>query len=429
MADDASEREAPTRREYVKYGGAVVGGGLLAGCAGESESGSTSTATETETSTESETTTEGKSYSATIDPTGRVEFDEPPESVVPALQFGADLMVALGQWDRVEWMGLRRNVDETFFRMIPEFSLALDEVETLSPEGTFDKELFYSADPDLLAFDPNLSIAYENGFDAADVDEMADNVAPWFGNHSRRKRGESWYQWPDTDQYGYVGMYDQVDRYAQLFGVEDRAAALRDLHDELIESVRADLPPESERPSIALPHALAPRDGDIWVYNPISSIPEAYGKKQYRDLNVRDAFSGWYDGASSVTIDAEGMLEADPDVIFLHFGVTFYNDSASEWYDSSDEDTTVVERTMEKYRTDAVLSELTAVQNDRLYVGHTGQQGPLTNLFQTEMLAKQLYPDVYGEFPGLDDDGTWEIPEDEQLFDRQRVADIIDGDI
>jgi iron complex transport system substrate-binding protein len=45
------------------------------------------------------------------------------------------------------------------------------------------------------------------------------------------------------------------------------------------------------------------------------------------------------------------------------------------------------------------------------------------------MLAKQLYPDIYGEFPGLDDDGTYELSKDEQLFDRQEVADIINGDI
>jgi iron complex transport system substrate-binding protein len=32
MDDDSSGHKAPTRREYMKYGGAVVGGGLLAGC-------------------------------------------------------------------------------------------------------------------------------------------------------------------------------------------------------------------------------------------------------------------------------------------------------------------------------------------------------------------------------------------------------------
>ncbi|MFC6724842.1 Fe3+-hydroxamate ABC transporter substrate-binding protein, partial [Halobium palmae] len=39
------DRGVPTRREYVKYGGAVVGGGLLAGCAGSPGPEPTSTGT------------------------------------------------------------------------------------------------------------------------------------------------------------------------------------------------------------------------------------------------------------------------------------------------------------------------------------------------------------------------------------------------
>jgi iron complex transport system substrate-binding protein len=38
-------------------------------------------------------------------------------------------------------------------------------------------------------------------------------------------------------------------------------------------------------------------------------------------------------------------------------------------------------------------------------------------LFLTERAAKQMYPDVFGE-----------VTSDEQLFDRQRVADVINGD-
>jgi iron complex transport system substrate-binding protein len=52
MAGDSSRREAPTRRDYVKYGGAIVGGGLLAGCAGQSQSGSTQTETNDTTETD-----------------------------------------------------------------------------------------------------------------------------------------------------------------------------------------------------------------------------------------------------------------------------------------------------------------------------------------------------------------------------------------
>jgi iron complex transport system substrate-binding protein len=65
-----------------------------------------------------------------------------------------------------------------------------------------------------------------------------------------------------------------------------------------------------------------------------------------------------------------------------------------------------------------VGSELTAVQNERVYRGGYLNQGPIQNLFQTERAAKQVYPDVFGE-----------VTDDEELFDRQRVADIVDGAI
>jgi iron complex transport system substrate-binding protein len=45
-------------------------------------------------------------------------------------------------------------------------------------------------------------------------------------------------------------------------------------------------------------------------------------------------------------------------------------------------------------------------------------------MFQTEMVAKQLYPEEFGEWRGLG-----ETPEDEQLFDRQRISDIVNEDI
>jgi len=57
-----------------------------------------------------------------------------------------------------------------------------------------------------------------------------------------------------------------------------------------------------------------------------------------------------------------------------------------------------------------------------LFVGGSPDQGPIVNTFQTEMLAKQLYPDEFGEYPGLG-----EIPTDEQLFDRGRIDEIVRG--
>ena len=69
-------------------------------------------------------------------------------------------------------------------------------------------------------------------------------------------------------------------------------------------------------------------------------------------------------------------------------------------------------------RDDPVGSQLTAVANDRLVRGGTPYQGPVINLFQTEIAAKQFYPDEFGDLDG-----------DAELFDRGRIVDIINGDI
>jgi hypothetical protein len=52
------------------------------------------------------------------------------------------------------------------------------------------------------------------------------------------------------------------------------------------------------------------------------------------------------------------------------------------------------------------------------------------NLFQLEMTAKQLYPDRFGEWLGhIDGEAHPEIPCRERLFDRMRVADIVNGGV
>jgi len=426
--NDTIRHEAPTRRDTIKYGGAVVGGSLLAGCAGQSDSGSTPEATNDDISTDSDSTETDadESYSATMPPVGTVEFDEPPEEVIPALQFGIDTMLALGQIDRVQMMSWKGTLTPHILNMVPGVSIDPDSIEDLGSHGK-DKEVFYEADPDLFAQDPNIDITFSDNLEEEDIEEISENVAPFFGNHSRGERGESWSNWPDGP-YEYVGMYDQLEEYAKLFGVVDRANALRTLHEEMIETIQEDIPPEADQPSVGLVWGGSPfNNGEFYIYNPRPGIPEVTGMKQYQDLKVKDAF----DGQGYFTTDAEGMLETDPDVIFLHFGITFITQPATTFFDENEEtkDKTIIEYTKERYLNDPVLSELTAVKNDRLHVGHTDQQGPITNLFQTEMLAKQLYPEIYGEFPGLDDDGTYELSGDEQLFDRERVADIISGGI
>jgi iron complex transport system substrate-binding protein len=133
-----------------------------------------------------------------------------------------------------------------------------------------------------------------------------------------------------------------------------------------------------------------------------------YEMKQYRDLGINDAFAGVETGEFGET-DWEGLLEVDPEIIVFHWGVTYPTEQFRERFVAPMEDSEFAD-------------DLTAVREGNLYPGGTAEQGPIVNLFQTEMLAQQQYPEQFGAFPGLG-----ETPDD-PLFDRERVADVVQGD-
>ena len=421
MTDGSGQREAPTRREYVKYGGAVLGAGLLAGCAGGSDAdpagGSGSDQTETATSSSTATSTGENSYTATMSPMGELTLSEPPSSWVGGLGFTADVLTALGQADGAVGMADPRFWYQGFYDFLDGVTVPAkgDLTQFTTAERDTDLEVLYELDPDLMAVDPNPIIAVY-GLDKGGAAEIQENVAPWFGNESRRKRFDGWTYWPGGEPYPYLSLPEYIPKYAALFGEEERGEALLNLYEPFIEDVRSRVPPKSERRSLALVNGrYNPENRDGWVvYNPKSEVEQTWGKKQYRDLNVVDAFEGAYDGQSSVKVGFEGLLEYDPDVIIFNFGIT-YRDFQGE---------NLIEKQRELLNDHPVGSEVTAVKNDDLYVGGTPYQGPIINMFQTEMAAKQLYPDEFGSYPGYG-----QLPESEQLFDRQRLADIINGDI
>ncbi|SFR69837.1 ferrichrome-binding protein [Halogeometricum rufum] len=421
MTDGSGQREAPTRREYVKYGGAVLGAGLLAGCAGGSDTdpagGSGSDQTETATSSSTATSTGENSYTATMSPMGELTLSEPPSSWVGGLGFTADVLTALGQADGAVGMADPRFWYRGFYDFLDGVTVPAkgDLTQFTTAERDTDLEVLYELDPDLMAVDPNPIIAVY-GLDKGGAAEIQENVAPWFGNESRRRRFDGWTYWPGGEPYPYLSLPEYIPKYAALFGEEERGEALLNLYEPFIEDVRSRVPPKSERRSLALVNGrYNPENRDGWVvYNPKSEVEKTWGKKQYRDLNVVDAFEGAYDGQSSVKVGFEGLLEYDPDVIIFNFGIT-YRDFQGE---------NLIEKQRELLNDHPVGSEVTAVKNDDLYVGGTPYQGPIINMFQTEMAAKQLYPDEFGSYPGYG-----RLPESEQLFDRQRLADTINGDI
>jgi len=407
MPRDTSGRGDPTRRDYLGYGGAVVAGSLFAGCAGNAGQGSvpestdtgteTATTTDTErsttdagtsTETETETTTPDGSYSVSMEPVGTVEFEDVPERWVPFTGDYADMGVALGQADGLAAIGVRRRFGSHLYEELPDVSVDKSELTELWNDGT-DKEVFYELDADVHVIDPNFMINRLQ-WDRGDVDEIRENVAPFFGNASFTQV----YGWHD---YPYYSMYEAFEKLAAVFQERERYEAFEGYHDEIIRTVEKRLAAETPDIAVLVPADVPPES--FWPYR----IGSGTQSKHWNDLNAGDALA-----KNDVTdaqagggkIDYEALLEIDPDVIAIRLsgGIT------QEWVD---------ENVTAHMREHPIGSELAAVRNDRVIYGGMTYQGPIINLFQLEAAARGLYPDEFGG---------------EQLFDRQRVAEIIDGE-
>jgi iron complex transport system substrate-binding protein len=350
-------------------------------------------------------------------PVGEVEFESVPEAVTTYNMGWADMVVSLGQADKLQTN--RLSAPTLFY---DRFDIDYDnDWPPLWQDGGMPKEVFYEHDPDAFLIDPNLIQAWDDNWDDADVEEIESNVAPFFGCHNRRIRGD-WQQ-----EMGYPerapSMLEAFDKVGTVLDERARTEAWLDLHEDLLSEVQSRLPDDGETPSIGLINSgSAPENGEFYV---LYLEDNGYEMKPYRDLGLveADAFADVETGQYGKT-DYETLLEVDPDVIVVHWGittgsVTFDGDGAFD-----------AERFREDFvapmENDEVGSQLTAVQEERVLPGPTAEQGPLVNAFQTELTARLFYPEEFGE---LDLDAPLDVPEEEQLFDRERVRDIVHGDI
>jgi iron complex transport system substrate-binding protein len=397
MTDDTADRDGPTRRECVKYGGVIAGGGLLAGCSG---AGGESEPTETDTTATATGTATDSSYSVTMEPMGTVTFESVPERWMAYFSTYGDMAIALGQLDGLGGLIFTENWPLSFFDALPDVDVSFDDVPQLMGESGIDKEAFYEMDCDVHLFDPNFVQVLDDSWTDDDFAEVTQNIGPIVGN-SIRRRGDDWHD------YRYYSLYEAFEIIADVFQERERYEALATVHDDLLATVEADLPPEEERPTVGLLSINSDFEGGSFYAYPVH---DGNGHKQYRDLGMRGAFDEVIDG-SYAQWDYEQLLEVDPDVLIFQYG--FSHVSTDEF-----------EARMAAMREDSVGRQLSAVQNDRLYRGGTSYQGPIINLFQTEIAAKQFYPDTFGEWRGVG-----ETPESEQLFDHQHVADVVNGDV
>jgi iron complex transport system substrate-binding protein len=399
MTRESERRGEPTRREYIKYGGAVVTGGLLAGCTTNSGSGTStgsgstpeSTTTGTPDTTESTPQTpEDESYSVAIEPVGKVTFESVPETWVANNGSWADMGVALGREPPMGvWLPSRYHTQ--YYDEIPGVSVDKSGVRQLWGSAGVGKEQFYELDADVHVIDPNFLVGRSKNWEQSDIDEISENVAPFFGN-SIFSGGYTWHE-----DYRYYTLYEAFEKLAQLFQRTERFEAFASLHDEFQSSVEAVVPAEGDRPAVAIMWAGGNEPEEFSPY----LISQGTSFKQWRDLGVRDALAetdvqDFHE--TRTVVDYETLLEIDPEYLMLR---------GHERQTKSEFQKTVV-AFMENHD---VASQLTAVQNGTVYRGGPLYQGPITNLVVTERAARQVY--------GVE----------KQLFDRQRVADIVNGDL
>ncbi|WP_435361662.1 ABC transporter substrate-binding protein [Haloarchaeobius sp. DFWS5] len=418
MSKQTRNSTESTRRAYLRYGGAALTAGLLAGCTGGSDTNSTQSAVGTDGSTATgepseggESTDSGEStetpdgpYTVSMAPMGEVEFEEAPETVFTRLTHLADMAFALGRGNSINAM----HAPEYYDGLWNEFVTRLPGV-TLDWQGLYSswetsKEKLYELDSDIHLADPS-SVSALGKWNQQDLDEVEQNIGPWFGNSysaGRSKPPEGW-----RDQYEYYTLWEQFEKVAQAFREEARYEALTEVRNGMVDTIESKLPAESDRPSSVM---IASTDIEsIYVYR----LDEpGFRTAHTRPLGVVEAFGD--DVESQTTVDFETMLEADPEVIFLFAGM---------------HPTVNMADVRQKLQDDPVAREITAVQNDRVYAQGARYQGPILNLFQIEMTAKQLHPEQFGEWPEYETGPYPEISKEEQLFDRQRVADVINGNV
>jgi iron complex transport system substrate-binding protein len=430
MANEVTDGDGPTRREYLTCGGAIVGGGLFAGCAGDrgSDGGSgdgggtddgppTETPTSTPTAEPAETEMSGStdsptetdtSYEACIEPAGCLSSEAVPETYVVYNGGWADMAFALGQREGFETAG--NMIPDFFFQPFGLDVPAQDTLTSMWAEGGWDKETFYELDPDVFLMDPNYlhGTGWDDSWKQSDTEEIQANVAPFFGNNCRRRR--------EFHDYKLYTLYGAFDRLADLFQERERYEAFAQLHEEVQRKVQDGLPPEGDRTKIGLINGGSePAKGKFY---PLNTQDEGYEMKPYRDLEVESAFP--QEMEEQGTIDYEQLLEVDPEIVVVHWGIGTTGDT------NSFSATAFRDQYVTPMEEDPVGSQLSAVQDGNVYPGQYGEQGPIVNLLQTELVAQQLYPDEFGEF---DPESFPEVPKENQLFDRQRVRDIVAGDL
>jgi len=350
-------------------------------------------------------------YTVTMSPMGEVRFPRPPQRVITGDANYNDMMVALGCGDRVIAGQQVKNFYNGFYAQLPGVKFDAEKIQSLTTgtsgggtgAGGFDKELLYTLKANVHHIDP-LQMISGGKWTTADIEEITKNVGPFFANRYSRDNSYS-----GKEPYEFYTVWELADKVAQVYRRPERVVKLKAISDALVQKIQAKLPPPDKRPLVGLIHYGT---GRITTY---SMNRGGFGQAQYAAVGARDAFEGknissYGDaGGRGTALDLEGLIAINPDIIIMPFAFGGTGHTAFE--------------ELLKLKEDPLGQRLRALKNDHAYPGGTALQGPVFFIFQIEMAAKQIYPEIFGRFR---EDQNY--PPEECLFDREAVAKILRGE-
>jgi iron complex transport system substrate-binding protein len=373
------------RRTFLETGTATALAGLLAGCASpDTDTDETTNTTSQSTATTTEDT--DGSYTVSMTPVGDVPFEEVPERAAVYCAGYADMLVALGHADAIASVGQLARFPTTGYDELG-VSVETNSIVDLVAQGV-SRETFLAIDADVHLIDPNWLINVFDTMSEDDVAQVEERVGPFFGNTIFR-RTDTWHD------YDYYTMYEAFEKVAEVVQETERFEAFESFHDDVVDSLAADIP--SEGPQAAL---VWGGDDQPTSFSPYRLDGQGANKKAFHDLNVQDAFAdSGVEGLSTGNrsqIDYETLLEVDPAVLFVR---------GHEAKRRAEFEATVL-AFMQDHET---AGRLTAVENGDVYRGGPIYLGPIQHLYLLERFATQLYPDAVAD----------------ELFDRDELSAIV----
>ncbi|ELZ71408.1 iron ABC transporter substrate-binding protein [Haloferax sp. ATCC BAA-644] len=427
------------RRRQILAGSAGLFASALAGCTagGSADSESTAAAeSETEAATESttteQTTENAGQYTVEIEPNDPYTFEAVPETYGVASGPFLDMGMALGIHPSAT-TGLERAPLKFYDLLGLEFDESRLTKLASGAESGFDKENFYAADADVWLI-ARATLGRYVSWDASDYEEVESQTGPFLGTTlrfaptaavSNEPNPYTLYEAFEKVAGPFLGttlrfaptaavsnepnpytLYEAFEKVATVFQRQQQFQAWQSFHDDLMSTIEAGLPPEDERPTVAaIWRGVSPDSGQFRVA-PLHRLGN--NTKSYFRVGMKDAFEGRYPEGP---IGYEELINVDPDYIGAVGALT---SSTHEEF---------VDTVVEPFENNESGQRLTAVQEGNLIRSAGQYMGPIVDMFSTEAVAKMVYPDQFGEWPGA----VGDVPEDEQLFDRERLVDIVNG--